>query len=1261
MRIAAFTLIALVACGLLAWVLLGDPIAEESHDHAVATKELGTDASQPVLHGQNPHETPNERSKTDHANCKIHVTVRDSDGAPAAGVAVEVRSFIKPSHDASQKDARVQQRDSIESLVRDALSGASKATYVVAAGVSDGDGRITFDVCRGRRVWIQAKPTPPLVSPRRWILWPREQTSSKNVTLVLARGAAIEGQIVSRNGSYAGTRFSVSGKSGWTHQGTCDPETGTFQIAHAPSDSLTFHVTTGEGRNYGGFDFSPPFKGPLRIQLPSGTASLRIVATNEAGSPVANAAVHARVSSGDAANPFHTRLAGLTDDMGVALWKNASAGRLSLVMAACESYVPYVSHMRTGQGATKLTEGQITSVPVTLSQGGSIEGVVTRVSDSAVLSNATILLRSIERKHESPISTRSDEQGRFRFEMVGLGSYILFGQHKHYFDPSVEGLPVVPFSSQRTPAVPSHLVVSLTANDRTVTKNIALKAGATLAGRVLDEHDHPVEGARITIEDVGIPKDVLRSWGGFMTFSPQGQTTSDAEGRFALVGLAPRSNWQLYAVADGYAGTASDPVSLQDGPRDDVILRVVRGAEIHGHVVDGHGKPLVGVRVLLSGNVKLVSGERFAVSGAHGEFSFRGLAPEAYALKVFVNRRLKTWPVDTLSLGEHRSGVKVIIKKAKALTGTLQTTSGDPLANTEVALLFIGTTNTSPFVKGLTDEHGRFRLESDHKGNATLYVLIGGDMKPVGPPVPVPFQDEVFTFDPPKTTRLSGQVKRSDEGGIGSFTLNVREKGGGHPRTYSIDGTEFSVEYTGEAPILIDVLHVKDERGLLTAFLSLDELVEDPTKPIQIALRQGATVSGKALDEQGSGVAGVLVRHGQLSAVSAQDGSWTLTGMPVRSGHTRVSLEVVVPPGFVPVPRFSAKVEDNDVEIRLKQGLMIRGRVVLPKGIATHAINLTASFADGNTGIEKKVSSKASPTGVFEIGGFPAGEHVKLQVEPVQSDVSGDVLLDATLTNIVPGTEDLVVRLQLGVTIAGTIVDHAGSPLTNVAVRLAGKSRVWTTSNRAGKFRLLGVPPGASALSVVKGAGNRLIPDVSVRAPSSDVRIVVPNRARISGSLMGADDGGTWSLRAYNATAHEEGTIGHTPINEDGSWTTPLLGMNTKWLIVATSSKRRNDRYAVAGPVDAGATGVVLTVKQGKAIQGRVEIAGKGSRAFVEAEGRGWRSHTYARANGEFTLLGLPPGTYVVKARDMVGNFRGQSNDIAAGATDVLVTLHSSR
>jgi len=120
--------------------------------------------------------------------------------------------------------------------------------------------------------------------------------------------------------------------------------------------------------------------------------------------------------------------------------------------------------------------------------------------------------------------------------------------------------------------------------------DIKMSRGATLSGRVVAFGTRePIAGAVVTI---GRSKE-----SGFEAYFRMGVETtamarSKADGSFTLTGIAAGMEW-VHVIAEGFSPTSIHGKPLEKGEvREEVVIQVRQGSNIHGHVFDRHGVPI---------------------------------------------------------------------------------------------------------------------------------------------------------------------------------------------------------------------------------------------------------------------------------------------------------------------------------------------------------------------------------------------------------------------------------------------------------------------------------------------------------------------------------------------------------------------------------------------------------------------------------------------------------------------------------------------
>jgi protocatechuate 3,4-dioxygenase beta subunit len=259
---------------------------------------------------------------------------------------------------------------------------------------------------------------------------------------------------------------------------------------------------------------------------------------------------------------------------------------------------------------------------------------------------------------------------------------------------------------------------------------LVLATAADLRGRVLAlGSDLPIEGALVAVSD----KDVLGktpAHSGVYGFRPaRGQAHSGADGVFALDAL-PRKPLVATVTGDGFQRWQG---TLEPG-RDDQVVRLAKGAQASGRVLDHAGRPVEGASVRFrENNVNTVR----AVSDAHGEFHLRGLgATESGTLFVHAKGHA-AFVRQPVAISESLPNwLEVRLEPALALAGTVVDGDGNPVPRASLtiegdrAVVYEDARYASKMtwerVLNLNAAHsgedGRFRFEDLYAGSFTIAV-----------------------------------------------------------------------------------------------------------------------------------------------------------------------------------------------------------------------------------------------------------------------------------------------------------------------------------------------------------------------------------------------------------------------------------------------------------------------------------------------------------------------------------------------------------
>lgn len=314
-----------------------------------------------------------------------------------------------------------------------------------------------------------------------------------------------------------------------------------------------------------------------------------------------------------------------------------------------------------------------------------------------------------------------------------------------------------------------------------------------------------------------------------------------------------------------------------------------------------------------------------------------------------------------------------------------------------------------------------------------------------------------------------------------------------------------------------------------------------------IVLCEGFAVTGRVLDEARGPIPNARIRAmasdgaDQEIAVTDPRGVFTI---PSAIGIQRL---LVIDDEHEPTWSEPIDVDRTitDLEIVMKAGAIYAGRVIDEDGVPVAGARV---YADSGALDPHRFCGSTDADGAFELRGLHRGigrtdaEHDAMVVHAVSDDgASEDVIV--TFEDRLALRDQLLVlrRLDATETIAGVLVDDTGAPVANTVLNAAVRvdtsnpiamiatRRGWpdpmsatsTLTNALGEFTFRGLPAGEYGLWAGAFADRSLLmlatafsvgmdasPFIeSATTGDTNVRVVAPRHARISGALVFADTG----------------------------------------------------------------------------------------------------------------------------------------------------------
>ncbi|HEY6342989.1 MAG TPA: carboxypeptidase regulatory-like domain-containing protein [Bryobacteraceae bacterium] len=320
--------------------------------------------------------------------------------------------------------------------------------------------------------------------------------------------------------------------------------------------------------------------------------------------------------------------------------------------------------------------------------------------------------------------TETDSQGNFTFDDVAPGRYFLAAQRAGYLNASYQNA--------------RGRVLTLQPGQKTADIVIKMTPQGIVAGRVIDEENEPLPGATVNIRPYLLSKDQT-----VIPTNPMGEGKTDADGAFAIGGLAP-ARYVVSVTAPPDTGfQATSPSRGQQEGRQEVYVTTyypdaidlaaarpvdlgasaqVRGLEVRLHKVPVFrvsGKVVSAVTgaagsgvvsLFRQGTVPGISARSAGVTA--GDFSFDGISPGSYILETKSMGEAEDRPslvgrqVVSVSGGD-LNGVVVQLTPALEVSGNVVVEGSPPSAWPQITLTPIEGLNY-PTDFATIDVNGRF-------------------------------------------------------------------------------------------------------------------------------------------------------------------------------------------------------------------------------------------------------------------------------------------------------------------------------------------------------------------------------------------------------------------------------------------------------------------------------------------------------------------------------------------------------------------------
>jgi len=398
------------------------------------------------------------------------------------------------------------------------------------------------------------------------------------------------------------------------------------------------------------------------------------------------------------------------------------------------SHPKLASHQEEFQAVPRASKEKVI---VTVSDAHAIHGTVTYENSGKPVANAAVMAPQGDFGAFWQM-TRTDDKGRYRINPFPPGNDMGLGRAKSYF------LNVFPPNGE--PLLVSRLAIPLS-RGKSQQVDIALKQGTLVIGRVLDEANRPVEGARVQYR----PKNPghERTYMTAPTEASQVQVAITKEdgsyelgvppGKGELLVLGPTLDFIPVETRRGvYRLYANATVSLNVSPETNVQthdFQLQRGITLKARVTDGEGKPIDSFELISS--QCLASGYQPELSEhcRDGYFELHGCDPERSYKVTILDKTNKRGAALELSAGHAEEPANIQLQPFGSAAITFEDDEGQPTKTK--ALLSVVLQDGAPHrfylnaKKGTAPPEGLFQhfggeRTADEKGQLLFRDLVPG-------------------------------------------------------------------------------------------------------------------------------------------------------------------------------------------------------------------------------------------------------------------------------------------------------------------------------------------------------------------------------------------------------------------------------------------------------------------------------------------------------------------------------------------------------
>jgi hypothetical protein len=526
-----------------------------------------------------------------------------------------------------------------------------------------------------------------------------------------------------------------------------------------------------------------------------------------------------------------------------------------------------------------LLKRDLLDVALELEPAGEIVGVVRDRSGAPV--------GGVEVEASERSVARTSPEGAYRFKALAPGRYS------------------VSVSTRGFLAAASPVFVVEAGKETTV--DLVVEAASPLAGVVVDEDGHPVEGA-----------EILASFAHTVDGDPSGSATTPRDGSFSIDRLVPGA----YEIRVEHHSFVNRQTPLAS-PSSTARIVLSRGLELTGVVVDADGKPLAGATVVAWPDERPefdarpeVGSKSSASAEPGGGFRILGLAPGGYWVAAYLGG-LRSVSQDVVVHAPVTRPIELRFPRGLAIAGKVMGRDGRPVAKQKILASKMRHSLYDRESATVTADDGTFAFEDVDAGSYQLW-----STNPHDQPLRVEAGDTNVTIliD---ASKARGRVVQESGKPITHFRVQSE--------TYRDPDGAFTFPLTG----LDTEFLVLEAEGYASTRRKVTSATGGDVDLGDVVMAKGRAVTGRVLDARtGAPIAGALVTVGALGQLGRLDTAVSLNGGAIETRPDGTfTLPGVEPTSVGLFVRHEAYcslerrlgAEESTVTVLLEKGAAIRG------------------------------------------------------------------------------------------------------------------------------------------------------------------------------------------------------------------------------------------------------------------------------------------------------------------------------------------------